>query len=44
MKVAIGGGAPIELALGQDEPRGIAVDNDSVYWGSYGAVMKTSPK
>jgi hypothetical protein len=43
MKVALGGGAPVEVASGQLAPAGIVSDGRSVYWmAADGAVMKVS--
>jgi len=44
MKVPLAGGTPTKLALAQDRPRCIAVDDTSVYWGTSTTVMKLSPK
>ena len=42
MKVPIGGGEPMTLVSGSNQPGAIVVDNTSVYWtGSDGSVMKT---
>src|SRR5215831_6256564 len=44
MKVAIGGGTPVELASIQDSPVAIAVDATSVYWVNIyeGTLMKVA--
>jgi hypothetical protein len=36
-KVPIGGGAPVILASGQNDPKGVVVDAAHIYWSSYGA-------
>src|SRR4029077_14970645 len=38
LKVLLGGGAPIPLAVGQDQTYDVAVDSNHVYWGNYGIV------
>jgi sugar lactone lactonase YvrE len=43
VKVPIGGGSPVMLAAGQNQPISIAVDDVNVYWtneGGSGSVMK----
>ena len=44
MKVPIGGGTATTLAIAQDTPWGIAVDDSSVYWAANTTVVRLSPK
>jgi hypothetical protein len=44
MKAPLGAGTPTKLALAQDSPGRIAVDDTSVYWATRTTVVKLSPK
>jgi hypothetical protein len=44
MKVPIGGGEPTRLASGQEDPRGIMVDDGTLYWATMkGGTVVTMP-
>jgi hypothetical protein len=43
MKVPVGGGTPVTLVSGQNQPLGIAIDATNIYWTNYGGTVMKVP-